>query len=1260
MLNQSEYSEPIVRIVSSSNLDESKEKQKREEAIRNILATGAVAGAGIAAAKLFKNNDSVQEFMRSRSVTPLLDQGISNNTSFSSYRDLKSGPITFSDVVLESVRKAEEYSPFNILRTFNTSHIISPFVMGDNVEFNIDPESIDIQKPYLKKLLDKEGNIGFDDIDKRFGFRVTGGSLFEVKEDGTTGRKILNKAYLANTHIKLGENSKIYSNAPLEKFANILGVEPNFSFTQLFASEHSSMTVIGSKSNHGIKLDWARAQSRAIFERAARIWDAPVDSILDYDPTSKIANRLRPYVRLDMGTKGDYTQSIPKSLAMMAENFSKGALKLGAGYLVADLLVTSVADEGSAYSKGILEGISTSAVNAHIAYAETVGDNFQAYKQKQEYLAPGSTDLMTLAGAPLALGMAGGTISYGKRLYDTATKSVEEAESLQHSKSKIFGESNIINRTFQKGGKLGRAIANAEAGRNMRYFWRGMAAGSLLMAPFVPGALIGESSEDLRKVYSGEEDVAIRKNRWWFSGGTEFEGQEIKYFTKHWYARLMSEGKTKSLYGDKQTERDLNPLLHPFDYLRDPYKFEKMHQEDRPYAVWGMDISLGSFLGKTFEKTIGQVIKPDKVNPLLEEYLSNKKPGSIVGAIDGVSPMGTPELLNNAIETDVYDLTVPISDKDASLIEDGMMIAPPSATLEPYREAGQWAYSAGKDFLGLFGWVFGQADDALLGENVLPPQLSRSGEATNMARDFVDLNVGGAFGLTEAQRRILPTSSGAIYERVNPLKNNMPNWLPGEGSDYYIDFSTGDPFEKIENGEFRLPGVGYAAINPILEGVDPADYPDIFKMKILSDIALGSSEYYNVRNRIEEREERGSLTEYELGMLDIIRDQEAQRSVKKRFHEYKTDEDLKDVGLLGRLANKYWETVAHNIETPLEKSTFFRPAGKLIHQRTAIEDYKNEMYGGDLAMWDTPYKSFIKPTIDSTIGALDNDYVPESVEERRNVDEYFDKLRYLKHRRLYKDAVASGDNEAARTHRAEYQKTLSGALTSDIDTEQELLRSYIALPDQERAYFASFVNAEGDDREVIEQMLPRNISAIYKTVWHRKDAVDNAISIGGDPNAALRMQAENDNAILRQSYEDEYQEYAQSQTEGTSFKEYLADAEAEAYLEQVTGIPDESFVGWDPRIDLDEVKLRTIQIGEEDMHDYGFWQSDEERLRRLIALSEEEQVVTRMEDIKDGLKERGHKKDEIRRALMENGFFVKNIELINSNQSNISINVEAE
>lgn len=95
------------------------------------------------------------------------------------------------------------------------------------------------------------------------------------------------------------------------------------------------------------------------------------------------------------------------------------------------------------------------------------------------------------------------------------------------------------------------------------------------------------------------------------------------------------------------------------------------------------------------------------------------------------------------------------------------------------------------------------------------------------------------FGYTEPLRRFIQREG--FEPQANEIANTMPSWMPGE--DYYTDFKKGDPYIKVDQGFARLPGAGYAALHPELEGVNPEDYPDIHKMAILADVAPYSREY---------------------------------------------------------------------------------------------------------------------------------------------------------------------------------------------------------------------------------------------------------------------------------------------------------------------------------------------------------------------------------------------------------------------------------
>lgn len=115
--------------------------------------------------------------------------------------------------------------------------------------------------------------------------------------------------------------------------------------------------------------------------------------------------------------------------------------------------------------------------------------------------------------------------------------------------------------------------------------------------------------------------------------------------------------------------------------------------------------------------------------------------------------------------------------------------------------------------------------------------IANAGDIDSFTRQFWDAGIGGLGGETaEISRRFLPEFSRR--RRVNPLMNTMADqyaWLPEK-------FFTGDPYTKLVNGEARLPGAGYEAINQ-LHPDQFGTYGAIDRYKILADIAPNSAQY---------------------------------------------------------------------------------------------------------------------------------------------------------------------------------------------------------------------------------------------------------------------------------------------------------------------------------------------------------------------------------------------------------------------------------
>jgi hypothetical protein len=119
------------------------------------------------------------------------------------------------------------------------------------------------------------------------------------------------------------------------------------------------------------------------------------------------------------------------------------------------------------------------------------------------------------------------------------------------------------------------------------------------------------------------------------------------------------------------------------------------------------------------------------------------------------------------------------------------------------------------------------------------------------------------FGYSEPLRRFIQREG--FEPQANEIPNTMPSWLPGD--DYMTNFKVGDPYVRIDDGYARLPGAGYEALHPELQGVNPEDYPDIHKLRILSDVAPYSREYNLYRQKIASEAHHNTALQIELDKI---------------------------------------------------------------------------------------------------------------------------------------------------------------------------------------------------------------------------------------------------------------------------------------------------------------------------------------------------------------------------------------------------------
>lgn len=770
------------------------------------------------------------------------------------------------------------------------------------------------------------------------------------------------------------------------------------------------------------------------------------------------------------------------------------------------------------------------------------------------------------------------------------------------------------------------------------------------------------------------------------SGGTEYEGGQIKYYRKNLLTLMSSDAKNKTLYGDQKTKRALDPVLNPIKYLQNPYKFEEMHTKDMPMPVWGMDVSYGSFLGQMYKGTIGQVIKPTAINPALIELQKDIKildvKGNVKEAVstslskkgkveDGqgnfvsTQDEGVGDTGKINLDYDAYSAPENERKEAKSLVKDGMMLRKNAPTVEIYNRAFAGTYGAFGDFIGVKGFTGNLFLSNAMGMDPtvqLRPELEVSGSATNFTNTLSEANLGDLGGGAEVLRRLFPQSAASKRETVNPMMNQVtPDWLPSNETKYFLNFTRGN-YYKNDWGTVLNPGSkGFETVNPELKGINPNDYPLVYQYKVLQNIARGSSEHIAVREYLEKHVD--DLSDAEKDVFFEAYGQDKSRDTEKKFFEYKTADEKSKMGMLGLIQNSVWESFAHK-ENPLEPLLPFRPMAKFVHQRTAEEDYvKTQLMGSDVGIWTNPYSHFIKPSGNRVADlAAIGVFKPEEAIEKENIDTYFDKLGLAK-------AIRSSSTY-------DMQRNITALSYLGVNDAQSMKMFKTAAPEGQSAYVESFSKEkDANKRERILALVPTDIGRVYQSVWNNTDIYDRAVGAGEDPREALRREYLKDTAKLQdimkiQLTRDEkktihdtvsVQETDKDKKELEEIESAkvvrmkAAQKDAEQYLESRGSMPNEKWVGWDPRLTTRDIKLKTLMVGKADIHRFGFWAKDVEKVDRLVALDKDNQVSLHLDRIiaeKSSAREREY---AMRRKLRQAGFETSTIKSSPSNANRLRI-----
>lgn len=710
---------------------------------------------------------------------------------------------------------------------------------------------------------------------------------------------------------------------------------------------------------------------------------------------------------------------------------------------------------------------------------------------------------------------------------------------------------------------------------------KAVAAGGAAYAT-IGGPDPSQSSEELEAEYSGEKKVAIRKARWWALGYQPFTGGEIDHFAPSWYRKLIDRPGAENIYGGEgEYFRNVSMLPTPRNLfglkpLLDPYWLEQKNYYRRPYPQTGKLFEEVPIFGPILADTLGEAIKPGK--KMHAQQQSNLVANANIterGVPENIaSQFGIPGLPNALIDVNRPDVLADRVKKWGNV------------ALEP---TGIWKF-----VLGYFGV---KLDDG--------HKLAEASNMSSIGRSFYDLSLGGLGGQTEFIRRFLMSeysTPNKINEQINPIANAMPRWLPGSLSEeetdrsYYTDFTRGDAYTKILGGEYRLPGAGYEAVNRLHSGRSGV-YDEVDKLMVLADVAPNSTAFFKAKAGLQNVE----LSPYWQQKVDTAL---AQREEKLDVYGFNSQQIVAAANLnpISRSIRGAWDaSYGMASEIPLVGS-------KLFPRRNPLDHYiKHQVEGETYANWNNPYETIVRPAmydvagsnpvggvlkgamlgsllaapgaqwlnpmaftarsmaanaavggvaggIMSTgrmigTGSLSGGFIPPHIREERDVNEYFDYLKYAKYQGLAEHAKAQGMEREAQSFEDIANRTQVFGLAK-LQSTGDMSAYTRSLNKRDRSYFSAFQSA-ASGRESIMSYVPSHMAEALRGSYG---------SSGGQAGSPV------DIAKQRTA------EYFASHT-----------------------IPDDSSAMWHPQVPMNAVKLRSVTNGidglSDSAHRMGFFPS---------------------------------------------------------------------
>lgn len=314
---------------------------------------------------------------------------------------------------------------------------------------------------------------------------------------------------------------------------------------------------------------------------------------------------------------------------------------------------------------------------------------------------------------------------------------------------------------------------------------------------------------EMTDVYFRGKAVRVNKNRFWFTAGRQTgEGEEFQEYRPHLLYQWGNP--TSGIYSNKVEKffrQDLLLTKYPW-YIIDPYKEEREMYENLGAVVPKTEQLFKDIpvFGHLLSMTIGEIIKPT-------QYVGEEQWRV------GENLMKNPNYNNNNAS----------SPQQMEFTEPNRLV---QALFEGVEDL--------KTFSGLPGYTMGILTDLVFGasnpyENEVT--LTSTDDYTSLYRGYEKMELGGLVGITEPIRRLLDDNDALNMIHINPLKQNLPDWVPGY-------------FKDGRNPYLTLSGGYYLQGDAFDKTYQATKNEELNKLKILSMIAPKSTDFKTLERKV--------------------------------------------------------------------------------------------------------------------------------------------------------------------------------------------------------------------------------------------------------------------------------------------------------------------------------------------------------------------------------------------------------------------------